>query len=81
MDEIINEIAKYKVYRTLHLRSAYHQVAIKLEDWPYMDFKANGRLYQFTKIPLGVTNGVDSFQRIIDKIINDEKLVKLKMRK
>ena len=74
IDETISEIAKYKVYSTLDLRSAYHQVAIKPVDRPYTAFEANGRLYQFKRIPFGVTNGVASFQRIMDKIITDEKL-------
>ena len=39
-----------------------------------MAFKACGRLYQFRRIPFGVTNGVASFQRVIDKIISNEKL-------
>ena len=74
IDETISEIAKYRVYSTLDLRSAYHQVAIKPVDRPYTAFEANGRLYQFKRIPFGVTNGVASFQRIMDKIITDEKL-------
>ena len=37
-------------------------------------FEACGRLYQFCRIPFGVTNGVASFQRVIDEIISNEKL-------
>ncbi|GFV33825.1 hypothetical protein TNCV_1069321 [Trichonephila clavipes] len=33
-----------------------------------------GKLYQFLRVPLGVTNGVACFQRVIDKIIEDEGL-------
>jgi len=49
-------------------------VPIKPVDRPYTAFEANGHLYQFKRIPFGVTNGVASFQRIMDKIISDEKL-------
>ena len=65
---------KYSIFSTLDLKSAYDQVAIKLEDKPYTEFEAVGRLYQFRRIPFGVTNRVASFQRKIDKIITDEKL-------
>ncbi|MGL4483015.1 MAG: RNase H-like domain-containing protein, partial [Lactococcus garvieae] len=37
-------------------------------------FEACGRLYQFRRIPFGVTNGVSCFQRTIDEIISSEKL-------
>ena len=37
-------------------------------------FEANGRLYQFRRIPFGVTNGVAIFQRTVDGIIEDHGL-------
>ena len=40
----------------------------------YTGFEANGRLYQFRRIPFGVTNGVAVFQRLMDNIIKEEKL-------
>ena len=66
MDDLAQEIAKYKIYGSLDLKSAYHQIPIKEEDKPYMAFEANGKLYQFCRIPFGVTNGVACFQRIIN---------------
>ena len=50
----------------MDLKSAYHQIPIK-EDKSYTAFEANGKLYQFCRIPFGVTNGVACFQRIIIK--------------
>ena len=44
------------------------------EDKPYTAFEANGKLYEFYRIPFGVTNGVACFQRIIDKIIKENNL-------
>ena len=74
MNEMIGEIAKYRMFSTLDLKSAYHQIAIRPRDKLYTAFEANGRLYQFCRTPFGVTNGVASFQRIVDQIITDEKL-------
>ena len=71
---MVNKIAKYKIFSTLDLRSAYHQVPLRNEDKPYTAFEACGTLYQFTRIPFGVTNGVASFQRIIDAMIASEHL-------
>ncbi|GFX62023.1 retrovirus-related Pol polyprotein from transposon opus [Trichonephila clavipes] len=40
----------------------------------YTAFETCGKLYQFLCVPFGVTNGVACFQRVIDKIIEDEGL-------
>ena len=74
LDKMVESISTYSVYSTLDLKSAYHQVPLKEEERPYTVFEAAGNLYQFTRIPFGVTNGVASFQRIIDKIISSEEL-------
>ena len=75
IDETVNKIAQYRFFSTIDLRSAYHQVAIKDQDKPYTAFEACGKLFQFTRIPFGVTNGVASFQRIMDSVIKEEGLV------
>ena len=40
----------------------------------YTAFEAGGKLYQFCRIPFGVTNGVAVFQRLMGKIIKEEQL-------
>ena len=74
IDDIVNNIAQYRVFSTIDLRSAYHQVKIKDSDKLYTAFQAGKALYQFTRVPFGVTNGVACFQRAMDNIINEEKL-------
>jgi len=49
-------------------------VAIKDTDKLYTAFDAGGKLYQFARIPFGVTNGVACFQRIMDSLIKEEGL-------
>nr|CAH8849255.1 unnamed protein product [Trichobilharzia regenti] len=74
IDEMIEKIAQYDIFSTLDLKNAYHQIALKNEDKPYTAFEACGKLYQFCRIPFGVTNGVACFQRIIDELISKEQL-------
>ena len=57
MDDLAQEIAKYKINCSLNLKRANHQIPIK-EDKPYTTFEASGKLYQFCRIPFGVTNAV-----------------------
>ena len=72
--DMINNLAHCKVFSTFDLRNAYHQVPILKVDRKYTGFEANNRLYQFRRIPFGVTNGVAVFQRLMDNIIKEEKL-------
>ena len=69
IDEQVSEIAKGSVFSTLDLKSAYYQLPLCAEDRPYTAFEACGKLYQYTRLPFGVTNGVSYFQRVIDRII------------
>lgn len=74
ISDLVNTIAQYKVFSTVDLKSAYHQVRIRESDKKFTAFEANGGFYQFTRIPFGVTNGVACFQRTIDTLIREEKL-------
>ena len=74
IDDLVNEMAQYTVFSTVDLRSAYHQVPLKNEDKPYTAFEASGCLYQFTRLPFGVNNGVACFQREMVKFFQEENL-------
>ena len=63
------KVAKCSVFSTLDLKSPYYQVPLSIEDRPYTAFEPEGKLYQYTRLPFGVTDGVSFFQRIIDNII------------
>ena len=74
LDEMIGKISQYTVFSALDLQSAYHQIPILENEKQYTAFEACGNLYQFCRIPFGVTNGVACFQRVIDTIIRSENL-------
>ena len=63
-----------KKKKKIDLKDAYYQLPIKETEKTYTAFEANGKLYQFLRVPFGVTNGVACFQRVIDTIIQDEDL-------
>ena len=63
ISNLVNKIAQYRVFITIDLQSAYHQVPLKDKDKPYTAFEARGNLYQFIHLPFGVTNGIACFQR------------------
>ena len=74
IDDMINNIANYRVFSTIDLRSAYHQILISESDRPYTAFEADGGLYQFCRLPFGVTNGVSCFQREMDSFVAENSL-------
>lgn len=74
IDEMVNKLSSFKVLSTFDLKNAYHQIPISENDKKYTAFEANGRLYQFCRIPFGVTNGVSAFQRMIDKVVEEDNL-------
>ena len=71
---MITNLAKYRVFSTFDLKKAYHQFPICDSDKNYSGFEANGRPYQFHRIPFSVTNGVAVFQKQMDIIIAEEQL-------
>ena len=66
--ELVNKVAQYKMCSIVDLKSAYHQIPISKKDKIYTAFEADGKLYQFYRLPFGVTNAVTCFQSIIDKL-------------
>ncbi|XP_031333911.1 uncharacterized protein LOC116163922 [Photinus pyralis] len=74
MEAVVSKVSKYKIFSQIDLKSAYHQMPILDKEKVYTAFEACGQLYQFTRIPFGVTNGVAAFQRTLDFIITREKL-------
>ena len=74
IENIVAKVAKNSFYSTIDLKSAYHQVPILESEKLYTAFEADGNLYQFNRIPFGVTNGVPAFQKFINNIIQTEQL-------
>ena len=72
--EQVSKIAKGAVFGTIDLKSTYYQLPLCPEDRPYKAFEACGMLYQYTRLPFRVTNGVFYFQRVIDQLIDKHRL-------
>ena len=68
--DLVNKIAQFSVYSTVDLTAAYHQLELQPQDRHFTAFEANGRLFQFCRLPFGVTNGVSVFQREMDRLVD-----------
>ena len=69
IEEIVNKLAEYTFFSTFDLKWAYHQIPLQQHEKKFTTFEANWKIYQYRKIPFGVTNGVVVFQREMDKLI------------
>ena len=74
IEEMVNKIAQYKVFSTIDLRSAYYQIPLSGKDKIYTAFEADGKLWQFTRMPFGVTNRSAVFQWKMDTLVVDHEL-------
>jgi len=74
IDEIVNELAQYRVFTTVDLKSAYHQLELNPRDREFTAFQSGNALYQWRRLPFGLTNAVPEFQRTIDYILRENDL-------
>ena len=58
IDEMVNAVAQNKVLSVFDLTSAYHQCELAESDQVYTGFEADGKLFEFTRLPFGLTNVV-----------------------
>ena len=75
VNDLVNDIAQYRVFSRIDLRSAYHQIPLREEDKQNTPFEARNNLYQFTRLPSGVTDGVACFQREMMKFVEQNNLI------
>ena len=74
IDDVVQSIAEYRVFSVIDLSNAYYQIEICDSDRPFTAFQAGANLYQFKRIPMGVTNGVSAFQRFMNDFIHTNNL-------
>ena len=74
IDEIVTKLSKFKVFTTIDLNSAYHQIELDPLDREYTAFQAGSQLYQWWRLPFGLTNAVPEFQRAINSFAEDNNL-------
>lgn len=69
ISNIIHSLSQYQVFSKMDMKSAYYQCPIRESDRKYTAFEADGELFEFNRLPFGLTNSVAVFQRILTDII------------
>ena len=70
-DEVQDKLAKSTIFTTLDLQSGYWQMPVHESDWQKTAFCPGPGmgLYQFCKMPFGLTGAPSSFQRLMDEVM------------
>ena len=74
ISDLIRQLSSHAVFHKLDLKSTYYQYPIREDERKFIAFKADGGLYQFTRLPFGLTNSVAVFQHIMHNALNDNNL-------
>lgn len=73
MAGILDELRQANYLTTLDLSQAYWQIPLSEESKPITTFTVPGRgLFQFTRMPYGLTNAPATFQRALDRLLGPE---------
>lgn len=70
---ILDKLGHAKYLSSMDIKSAYWQVAVEKESREYTAFAIPGRgIYQFKRMPFGLTNSPCTFQRLMDRLLGPE---------
>ena len=70
IEDIFNAIGGATIFSKLDLRSGYHQMPLREEDWCKTAFwGANRQLWEWLVVPFGLKNAPPYFQRRMDEVL------------
>ena len=72
IQESLEALGKAKVFSTLDLASAYHQVEVHPSDRHKTAFTTPFGLFEQVRMPFGIANAPATFQRLMSKIFRDD---------
>ena len=73
IDEILDSLAKAKVFSVIDATSGYHQIAMEEDDIEKTAFAWKGQLYEYTRMPFGLCNAPATFQATMDAVLQEFK--------
>ena len=71
IDDLFDGLAGSRFFSTLDLASGYWQVEVEERDRPKTTFSVPSGLYEFQTMPFGLVNAPATFQRLMQKALQD----------
>jgi hypothetical protein len=69
MEDLMVQLSNKKYFTTLDCRSGYWQLKMAPEDVYKTAFITHDGVFEFLRLPFGITNGCAIFQRMMDKVL------------
>ena len=77
IEDQIDRLSGYKYFCSLDLASGYYQIKVAEDSIHKTAFITQDGLYEFLKVPFGLTNAPSVFQKIINKVLGNLRFQKV----
>ena len=71
ISDIINSLNNQKIFSSIDMVNAYHQIEITKEASKFTAFSTKSNHYQFTRLPFGLKNAPIFFSKVINSVLYD----------
>ena len=69
IDEIYENLFHAKIFSKLDLLKGYYQIRLHPDDKDKTAFRFDGKLYQFKRVPMGLHSAPQTFQRLMNRVL------------
>ena len=70
IEDLFSYLGNAKIFTTLDLASGYYQVKLDKESQQYTAFSCEFGFYEYTVMPMGLTNACATFQRLMNSVLD-----------
>ena len=71
VDEALDQLSSARWFSSLDLKAGYWQVPLSKDAAAKSAFRVRSGLYEWTRMPMGMCNSGNTFQRLVDSILGD----------